>query len=283
MRDRIETTTPMKKNSASSPLHLSPKTEITFPPGLSNHDRAVVHAECRKYGLRSKSHGKGETRAVTIYKPKEKSRAAGVFDLPLSAASAATLRSHFEAHPPTAAEVARAESEARGIFAGDDDDDENEGKKSLSMEEEKGTRNNDMSAKGGNGSRNKNGTAASMTPDQVSAARAAHAAAVKTAGPQLAHARANLPIAAFREEILKAVRSSRVVLVAGETGCGKTTQVRDPSFSPFFFAFLFLLLSSRCPSFLRVCLSIRPFRLPGLSQRRQSRFSLENRRQIIHD
>ena len=242
MRDRIETTTPMKKNSASSPLHLSPKTEITFPPGLSNHDRAVVHAECRKYGLRSKSHGKGETRAVTIYKPKEKSRAAGVFDLPLSAASAATLRSHFEAHPPTASEVARAESEARGIFAGDDDDDENEGKKSLSMEEEKGTRNNDMSAKGGNGSRNKNGTAASMTPDQVSAARAAHAAAVKTAGPQLAHARANLPIAAFREEILKAVRSSRVVLVAGETGCGKTTQVRDPSFSPFFFAFLFLLL-----------------------------------------
>jgi hypothetical protein len=32
-------------------------TEIKFPPGLSNHDRAVVHAECRKYGFKSKSHG----------------------------------------------------------------------------------------------------------------------------------------------------------------------------------------------------------------------------------
>ena len=86
-----------------------------------------------------------------------------------------------------------------------------------------------MSSGGGGkgGGRNKNGTAASMTPEQVASARAAHAAAVKAAGAQLAHARANLPIAAFREEILRAVRGSRVVLVAGETGCGKTTQVSE--------------------------------------------------------
>ncbi len=31
--------------------------EYAFPPGLSNHDRAVVHAECKKYGFSSKSHG----------------------------------------------------------------------------------------------------------------------------------------------------------------------------------------------------------------------------------
>lgn len=36
---------------------------------------------------------------------------------------------------------------------------------------------------------------------------------------------ASLPIVAHREEILAAVRDHRVVLVAGETGCGKTTQV----------------------------------------------------------
>ena len=38
-------------------LSFSLSAEIKFPPGLSNHDRAVVHAECRKYGFRSKSHG----------------------------------------------------------------------------------------------------------------------------------------------------------------------------------------------------------------------------------
>ena len=31
--------------------------DLTFPPGLSNHDRAVVHSECKKYGFTSKSHG----------------------------------------------------------------------------------------------------------------------------------------------------------------------------------------------------------------------------------
>ena len=227
------------KKTLNLHLPLFQQTEITFPPGLSNHDRAVVHAECRKYGLRSKSHGKGETRAVTIYKPKEKSRASGVFDLPLSSASAAALRSHFEAHPPTAEEVARAEAEASGVFAGDDDDDENGAQRSVSNEEEKGTRNNDMSNQNqkGDNSRNKNGSAAAMTSEQVAAAREAHAAAVQAAGPQMAHARANLPIAAFRDEIVRAVRRNRVVLVAGETGCGKTTQVRILIFFNFFLSF----------------------------------------------
>ena len=267
----------MKKKNSTSAFSFpnKPKTEITFPPGLSNHDRAVVHAECRKYGLRSKSHGKGEARAVTIYKPKEKSRASGVFDLPMSAASAAALRAHFERHPPTAAEIARAESEAAGVFAGDDDDDDDEKGLSTTQEEETGTRHNDMSSKGGGkgGGRNKNGTAASMSPEQVAAARAAHAAAVGAATTgaqqQLAHARANLPIAAFREEILRAVRKNRVVLVAGETGCGKTTQVIDIerevffSFRLFFFMRAFFislsLFALRSPFWSRILPSFTAF------------------------
>eukprot|EP00899_Mesostigma_viride_P004035 jgi/Mesvir1/13632/Mv01995-RA.1 len=38
-------------------------------------------------------------------------------------------------------------------------------------------------------------------------------------------ARAKLPVAAFRGEILEAVRGHGAVLIVGETGCGKTTQV----------------------------------------------------------
>ena len=33
------------------------RPEYVFEEDLSNHDRAVVHAECRKYGFTSKSHG----------------------------------------------------------------------------------------------------------------------------------------------------------------------------------------------------------------------------------
>eukprot|EP01065_Artemidia_motanka_P034097 TRINITY_DN4125_c0_g1_i1.p1 TRINITY_DN4125_c0_g1~~TRINITY_DN4125_c0_g1_i1.p1 ORF type:complete len:1102 (+),score=377.59 TRINITY_DN4125_c0_g1_i1:59-3364(+) len=42
---------------------------------------------------------------------------------------------------------------------------------------------------------------------------------------RLRHDRAQLPIAAHKEEILRAVRTSPVVILQGETGCGKTTQV----------------------------------------------------------
>lgn len=42
---------------ASEGVGLWCTTEYTFPPGLSNHDRAVVHAECKKYGFTSKSFG----------------------------------------------------------------------------------------------------------------------------------------------------------------------------------------------------------------------------------
>lgn len=37
--------------------------------------------------------------------------------------------------------------------------------------------------------------------------------------------RRRLPAWALREEIVKTVRASQVVVISGETGCGKTTQV----------------------------------------------------------
>lgn len=38
--------------------------------------------------------------------------------------------------------------------------------------------------------------------------------------------RASLPIAAYQDTIVRAVASHPCVLVAGDTGCGKSTQVR---------------------------------------------------------
>ena len=45
-------------------------------------------------------------------------------------------------------------------------------------------------------------------------------------GAALQQARAALPMAAHRDELLRAIAENQVVLVAGETGCGKTTQAR---------------------------------------------------------
>ena len=49
---------------------------------------------------------------------------------------------------------------------------------------------------------------------------------------QIDEARSKLPIAAFREKITAAVNDYQVVLIAGETGCGKTTQVPTPGPPP---------------------------------------------------
>ena len=98
--------------------------DYTFPPGLSNHDRAVVHGECKKYGFSSKSHGcapqcctrptrevasselgpstphgcrKDDSRQVTVYK-KAGRRSSGsepVYNLNFSMESAMALEHYF--------------------------------------------------------------------------------------------------------------------------------------------------------------------------------------------
>ena len=38
--------------------------------------------------------------------------------------------------------------------------------------------------------------------------------------------RESLPIWQYRDRIVEAIRENQVVIVAGDTGCGKSTQVR---------------------------------------------------------
>ena len=53
-----------------------------FPPDMNNHDRAVVHACCKKLGLKSKSYGKGDQRRVHVTKPRSSSPRITRFVLP---------------------------------------------------------------------------------------------------------------------------------------------------------------------------------------------------------
>jgi hypothetical protein len=53
------------KRPANIKVNCDHSAEYTFHAGLSNHDRAVVHAECKKYGLTSKSHGCAQIKHAT--------------------------------------------------------------------------------------------------------------------------------------------------------------------------------------------------------------------------
>ena len=55
------------------------------------------------------------------------------------------------------------------------------------------------------------------------------AALLRAAGGEVQQFRRRLPSHGVKEELLAAVRGHQVVVVSGETGCGKTTQVRHRS------------------------------------------------------
>jgi ATP-dependent RNA helicase DHX36 len=237
--------------------------EVTFPPDLSNHDRAIVHAECKKLGLHSKSTGKGESRAVTVFKKPSSSRqpggAAKTFcHLPLSDPTVSSLDSYFASYPPTEDELVQAATTeghdgnlqaAYGSGAADDDNDDSGGsgsdgddnepeekpvqqqqdsndsniKKSSQDKKRKTPASNNKSKT----NRGKKRMASHFTEQEVAKRHTIWQDRI-TRDPQVASLQTNrssLPIAAHKEEIISAIHSNQVIMIAGETGCGKTTQV----------------------------------------------------------
>ena len=191
----------------------SDESEIVFPPDMSNHDRAVVHACCKKLGLKSKSHGKGEDRRVHVTKPKEYKPTdhEDLHPLTLHGQSLTALSNHFTRFPQTSREL---ETAATGSL--DDAWDE-------IGDDSSGANNKNKKRKG----------SSLMKPyrniTQNDALARASALAQRCAGDaklaEIQRLRNALPISQFKQELLSATEQHQVVLVAGATGCGKTTQV----------------------------------------------------------
>ncbi|KAL4451226.1 hypothetical protein ABPG77_009298 [Micractinium sp. CCAP 211/92] len=235
----------------------SDEQEYRFPPGLSNHDRAVVHAECKRYGFTSKSHGKGDDRCVSVYKPqRRRAEQDPAFEMPLGRDSLSALASYFQAHPPSDSELAviagqghdvdLQEAYGTGEAGSSEEDEEEEGEEGGSGEggkpgagsscaaqppaagqqEQQGAEQADGAGK--RGRRGGGGAKHAAAFDEAEVARRRVLWEQRIQRPQmqgLIAGRQALPIAAYREEIISALDSHQVVLVAGETGCGKTTQV----------------------------------------------------------
>ena len=222
-------------------FQLSDAREYTFPPGLSNHDRAVVHAECKKYGFSSKSSGKGDNRAVTVFKRRQRNEGDLIFELPLGEVSQAQLSHHFATYPPTEAELAAAAASgldqayadegishggANASSAGEEEEEEEEEEQPQEKQRNNGSTDNGRK-KVHTGKRPRGGRhAAEFDSTEISKRLQRWESSISRDSMQdIVTARQSLPIAAFREEIVDAIRSNQVILIAGETGCGKTTQV----------------------------------------------------------
>uniref|UniRef100_A0A1J3JM66 Putative ATP-dependent RNA helicase YTHDC2 n=1 Tax=Noccaea caerulescens TaxID=107243 RepID=A0A1J3JM66_NOCCA len=188
-----------------------------FDSSLSNTERGIIHQMCRQMGMGSKSSGSGDQRCLTIFRREAKSsvldRRNGKRDgkggdkqsskeklkcVSFPPEAKPVLQELFTRYPPCDGDTT---GTSLGIYTGHVGSqrkwkDDFFSKPQLNKE--------DILNK-----------VASLS------SRLANDKDFR----EILKARKKLPITSFRDAITSAVESNQVVLIAGETGCGKTTQV----------------------------------------------------------
>ncbi|KAL8208141.1 hypothetical protein R6Q57_007553 [Mikania cordata] len=176
----------------------------TFEANLTNFERAEVHKLCRKMGMKSASSGSktGNNRRVSVYKfkkesadTKEKNK---LTSFTFSEEGKTVLRDFFSLYPPGD------HGEAEKISSISNKNNDN-----IRMKTD------DILWK----PLVKKGEIATKFESLV--ARMQSDSKLK----QITEDRSKLPIASFKDIITSTIESNQVVLISGETGCGKTTQV----------------------------------------------------------
>ena len=172
--------------------------EVVFPSTLGNIERKFLHKLSEELGLKSKSHGKGDDRKITVSK-KDGEVTAG----PVNGDALKT----FTLQGRTAKML-------NACFPDPD-----------SVVSNLTTASNKASAAG-----QRQGRTTASAASQAAEITAYHNKAQQTMKANRAYSaiqakREKLPSASYKDELNKLVRDNQVVLVSGETGCGKTTQV----------------------------------------------------------
>ncbi|KAF3789155.1 hypothetical protein EJ110_NYTH07271 [Nymphaea thermarum] len=183
-------------------FRLSNSEVYTFEADLTNTERAEVHILCRKMGMVSKSSGRGQHRRVSVFKARQKKTEkndTGSIALTFSDDTQSVLRDLFAHYPPG-------------------DSESFEEIKSFCSKNERRQRTLDTSF-----------CKPIMSKRDIKRKLDLFASRIKES-PQLrkiSEDRSKLPIASFVDAITESVESHQVVLISGETGCGKTTQVLE--------------------------------------------------------
>lgn len=162
--------------------------EWEYPSSFTAKERAYIHNEAKKYGLKSKSRGKGSGRYLTIYKREASAIMEKDATMSLTPASRTLMMSMLTKHPVTTRERQDCLPPAERC-------------KDLYQDGKENSR-----ALG----RMTGGTPQVPPPSNSKA---------------FAQFKASLPVTALQETIVQTVAENQVTIISGETGSGKTTQV----------------------------------------------------------
>ncbi|KAF7833440.1 DExH-box ATP-dependent RNA helicase DExH6-like [Senna tora] len=174
----------------------------TFEANLSKSERALVHQLSLKMGMKSKSSGKSKNRRVSVFKTKMKvDTDSGLDSLPhfsFSGEAQETLGDLFTHYPPGYGD---SWEQMVGYY-------------NYRTDKPKQIRDDTFKRPSISSADIRKKFEAYINKKN----RDPHLMKINTI-------RSKLPIAAYEDAIISAVKSNQVVLVCGETGCGKTTQV----------------------------------------------------------
>lgn len=173
----------------------------TFEPDISKQERAAIHEMCRKMGMISKSSGYGERRRLSVYKSKQKQgpdMEEGASHLGFSEEARHVLQDLFSHYPPDDADL-------------NVDADRNSGDKAANIK-----------CKTDSAFCRPTMSKLDITKKiEMLASKINESAQLK----KIMEDRSKLPISSFKDAITSTLENHQVVLISGETGCGKTTQV----------------------------------------------------------
>uniref|UniRef100_A0A8C3NU96 RNA helicase n=1 Tax=Cyanoderma ruficeps TaxID=181631 RepID=A0A8C3NU96_9PASS len=163
--------------------------EMEFPSSFTCTERAFVHRLCQSLGLVSKSKGKGASRYLTVRK-KDVSEAHAVMSCDLALHTKYAVRSLIQSFPVT-----------------------NKERTELLPRTERG---NACALESENKEVNKTSGRLNDGIPQVP---------VKRGESEFDSFRQSLPVLEKQEEIVQIIKDNKIVLIIGETGSGKTTQI----------------------------------------------------------
>ncbi|KFK31258.1 hypothetical protein AALP_AA6G088900 [Arabis alpina] len=179
-----------------------------FEHNLSNSERGVIHQMCRKMGIQSKSSGRGDQRRLSIFKGRhkngknkeanEKSYKEKLKCVSFPPEADAILQDLFTHYPPCDGDTAATSVNKYSGHSG-----------------KRGQWKDDFFRK------------PQISSGEIMEKVASMSSRLKKdkALQEISKLRSRLPITSFRDAITSAVESNQVILISGETGCGKTTQV----------------------------------------------------------
>uniref|UniRef100_A0A8C2L053 RNA helicase n=1 Tax=Cyprinus carpio TaxID=7962 RepID=A0A8C2L053_CYPCA len=192
LRDiRIDEEVKIAVNIALERFQYSDQKELDFPSSLTNSERAFIHRLAQSLGYASKSRGKGSSRCLTVRKKDGTEASRSIMTFNLSHNSKHMVQSLLQRFPITNKERSELQPRTeRAVFTSPD--------------------------------------ASGEAPHLRTSGRLSHGISQvpQKRGPsELDCFRRALPVYERQEEIIQTIRENQVVLVLGETGSGKTTQI----------------------------------------------------------